>query len=173
VAHELAHQWFGNLVTMEWWTHLWLNEGFATWVSYLACNYLFPEWRVWDLFVTGSTSSAFNLDALETSHPIEVDIKAARDIDEVFDAISYNKGAAVINMIASFLGEQVFRDGLRRYLNTHKYGNASTIDLWTALSAASAIDVNVWIRCFACRYTDMCVCSVSCCHGPSKLDSLL
>eukprot|EP00698_Gefionella_okellyi_P014605 TRINITY_DN4053_c0_g1_i1.p1 TRINITY_DN4053_c0_g1~~TRINITY_DN4053_c0_g1_i1.p1 ORF type:complete len:874 (+),score=242.11 TRINITY_DN4053_c0_g1_i1:78-2624(+) len=146
VAHELAHQWFGNLVTMEWWTHLWLNEGFATWVAYLAMNQLFPQWKVWELFLNNNTASAFNLDALETSHPIEVDIKAARDIDEVFDAISYNKGASVINMVASFLTEDVFRKGMRAYLAKHKYANASTSDLWASLQLESGKPVSDIMR---------------------------
>nr|CAB3449347.1 unnamed protein product [Digitaria exilis] len=122
VAHELAHQWFGNLVTMEWWTHLWLNEGFATWVSYLAADQFFPEWNVWTQFLEESTTG-FKLDALAGSHPIEVakasllivysamtvDINHVDEIDEIFDAISYRKGASVIRMLQSYLGAEVFQ----------------------------------------------------------------
>ncbi|KAI7998124.1 Aminopeptidase M1 [Camellia lanceoleosa] len=86
VTHEVAHQWFGNLVTMEWWTHLWLNEGFATWVSYLVTDTLFPEWEIWTKFLE-DTAGGLHLDALETSHPVEVEIHYARSIDEVADDI--------------------------------------------------------------------------------------
>ncbi|KAK9273621.1 hypothetical protein L1049_018431 [Liquidambar formosana] len=109
VAHELAHQWFGNLVTMEWWTHLWLNEGFATWVSYLAADSLFPEWKIWTQFLVESTEG-LRLDGLAESHPIEVEINHAREIDEIFDAISYRKGASVIRMLQSYLGAECFQD---------------------------------------------------------------
>ncbi|KAF8388770.1 hypothetical protein HHK36_025450 [Tetracentron sinense] len=102
VAHELAHQWFGNLVTMEWWTHLWLNEGFATWVSYLATDSLFPQWKIWTQFLD-ETTEGLRLDGLAESHPIEVEISHAGDIDEIFDAISYNKGASIIRMLQSYL----------------------------------------------------------------------
>ncbi|XP_022732460.1 aminopeptidase M1-like isoform X2 [Durio zibethinus] len=108
VAHELAHQWFGNLVTMEWWTHLWLNEGFATWVSYLATDSLFPEWKIWTQFLDESTDS-LRLDGLAESHPIEVEINHAAEIDEIFDAISYKKGASVIRMLQSYLGAECFQ----------------------------------------------------------------
>ncbi|CAF2240874.1 unnamed protein product [Brassica napus] len=109
VAHELAHQWFGNLVTMEWWTHLWLNEGFATWVSYLAIDSLFPEWKIWTQFLDESTDG-LRLDGLEESHPIEVEVNHVAEIDEIFDAISYMKGASVIRMLQSYLGAEVFQD---------------------------------------------------------------
>jgi aminopeptidase N len=141
VAHELAHQWFGNLVTMEWWKELWLNEGFATFAGNQAVDHLFPMWDVWTRFVSAYTFSALQKDALKSSHPIEVEIKHSRDVDEIFDAISYNKGAAVIRMIADFLTEPVFKKGLNIYLNRHKYRNATTVDLWKALSDASGISV--------------------------------
>ncbi|KAL0000750.1 hypothetical protein SO802_014531 [Lithocarpus litseifolius] len=108
VAHELAHQWFGNLVTIEWWTHLWLNEGFATWVSYLAANHLFPEWKVWTQFLDDYTEG-LRLDGLAESHPIELEINHAREIDEIGNAISYNKGASVIRMLQSYLGAECFQ----------------------------------------------------------------
>jgi aminopeptidase N len=137
VAHELAHQWFGNLVTMDWWKELWLNEGFATWVGNQAIDHLFPEWDVWTRFVSSYTFSALNLDGLKSSHPIEVEVKNSHDIDEIFDAISYNKGAAVIRTIADFIGEANFRKGLNIYLKRHQYGNATTVDLWRAFAEAS------------------------------------
>ncbi|KAG6551916.1 hypothetical protein Mapa_006533 [Marchantia paleacea] len=136
VAHELAHQWFGNLVTMEWWTHLWLNEGFATWVSYLAIDYLFPEWRVWTQFVD-QTVEAFRLDGLVESHPIEVEVGHVREIDEIFDAISYKKGASIIRMLQTYLTPDVFQKGLDEYIKKFAYKNAATEDLWGVLSDVS------------------------------------
>ncbi|KAJ4789146.1 Aminopeptidase M1 [Rhynchospora pubera] len=136
VAHELAHQWFGNLVTMEWWTHLWLNEGFATWVSYLSADSLFPEWNVWTQFLSESTSG-LRLDALDGSHPIEVEINHASEIDEIFDEISYRKGASVIRMLQSYLGAETFQRGLASYVKKFAYSNAKTEDLWAVLEEES------------------------------------
>lgn len=141
VAHELAHQWFGNLVTMEWWTHLWLNEGFATWVSYLAADGLFPEWKIWTQFLDESTEG-LRLDGLSESHPIEVDINHAREIDEIFDAISYRKGASVIRMLQSYLGPDVFQRALAKYIKKHACSNAKTEDLWAVLEEESNQPVN-------------------------------
>lgn len=137
IAHELAHQWFGNLVTMEWWTHLWLNEGFASWIEYLAVDHLFPEWDIWTQFVYSDFSRALGQDSLENTHPIEVEVKDPNEIGEIFDAISYSKGASIIRMLESFLGAEPFRNGLSRYLKRHQYGNATTEDLWQALADAS------------------------------------
>ncbi len=137
IAHELAHQWFGNLVTMEWWTHLWLNEGFASWIEYLAVDHLFPEWQIWTQFVYSDLSRALDLDGLESTHPIEVEVKDPNEISEIFDAISYSKGSSIIRMLAAFLGEDDFRRGLHDYLKRHQYSNATTEDLWQALGEAS------------------------------------
>ncbi|KAL2545045.1 Aminopeptidase M1 [Forsythia ovata] len=142
VAHELAHQWFGNLVTMEWWTHLWLNEGFATWVSYLATDSLFPEWQIWTQFLEESTEG-LRLDGLAESHPIEVDINHAREIDEIFDAISYRKGASVIRMLQSYLGPECFQRALASYINRYACSNAKTEDLWSVLQEESGEPVNM------------------------------
>lgn len=136
VAHELAHQWFGNLVTMEWWTHLWLNEGFATWVSYLAADALFPEWKIWTQFLDDYTMG-LRLDALAESHPIEVDINHAREIDEIFDAISYRKGASLIRMLQNYLGAECFQRSLASYIKRFSCSNAKTEDLWTVLEEES------------------------------------
>lgn len=150
VAHELAHQWFGNLVTMDWWSELWLNEGFATWVGWYAVDHLHPDWDVWGQFVTDSMQSAFQLDALRTSHPIEVPVRNALEVDQIFDAISYLKGSSVIRMLAAHLTAETFLLGVSNYLKAHKYGNATTNDLWAALSEASGQDVNAlmtpWIK---------------------------
>ncbi|KAK6461119.1 arginine/alanine aminopeptidase [Scheffersomyces coipomensis] len=150
VAHELAHQWFGNLVTMKWWDELWLNEGFATWVGYSAVDYLFPEWDIFSGFVSESLQQALTLDGLRNSHPIEVPVIDALDIDQVFDAISYLKGASTILMISNYLGKDLFLKGVALYLNTHKYDNATSHDLWNAIGQVSnkQIDqiMNEWIK---------------------------
>lgn len=146
VAHELAHQWFGNLVTMEWWTHLWLNEGFASWIEYLAVDHLFPDWDIWTQFVHQDLASALHLDALRHTHPIEVEVKNPAEIGEIFDAVSYSKGASIIRMLSEYLGEEKFRKGLKRYLKRHQYGNAATADLWKALSEVSRRPVGRMMR---------------------------
>jgi puromycin-sensitive aminopeptidase len=137
VAHELAHQWFGNLVTMEWWTHLWLNEGFASYIEYLAVDKLFPEWNIWTQFAFADLGAGLRLDALKHTHPIEVDVHNPNEIGEIFDEVSYSKGASIIRMLAGYLGERQFRDGLRHYLKKHSYKNASTIHLWEAFEKVS------------------------------------
>ncbi|KAF8960586.1 hypothetical protein BGZ46_001541 [Entomortierella lignicola] len=150
VAHELAHQWFGNLVTMEWWEHLWLNEGFATWVGTLAVDHIFPDWGTWPNFVISEYQQGLSLDSLRSSHPIEVPVADPHEIHQIFDAISYSKGASVIRMLSEWLTVDIFLAGIRRYLKKHEYKNASTNDLWDALSEESNIDVrefmNTWTR---------------------------
>ncbi|KAI9352746.1 peptidase family M1-domain-containing protein [Obelidium mucronatum] len=141
VAHELAHQWFGNLVTMTWWNDLWLNEGFATFVGWLAVDHLFPAWNIWTNFIISEFSHALQLDGLRSSHPIDVDVKSAAEVGEIFDAISYSKGASVIRMLNDFLGGQKFMDGVRTYLQEFKYKNTVTADLWRHLSASSGEDI--------------------------------
>lgn len=133
VAHELTHQWFGNLVTMRWWTDLWLNEGFASWMEYLAVDNLFPEWHLWRQFAVDEQQTALKADALEYTHPIEVPVHHPDEIRTIFDVISYQKGASVIHMLNDYLGPEQFRDGLRHYLKTHAYKNTDTVDLWQAL----------------------------------------
>ncbi|KAF6036203.1 NPEPPS [Bugula neritina] len=137
VGHELAHQWFGNLVTMEWWTHLWLNEGFASFIEYLCVDFCFPEFDIWTQFVKQDLAEALELDALRNSHPIEVPVGHPAEVDEIFDAISYCKGASVIRMLHSWIGDEAFRKGLHQYLNKFAYKNAFTEDLWEALVESS------------------------------------
>nr|CAB3456894.1 unnamed protein product [Digitaria exilis] len=136
VAHELAHQWFGNLVTLEWWTHLWLNEGFATWMSHLAVDSFFPQWNIWTQFLD-DTTAGLKLDSLEESHPIEVEIHHASEVDEIFDAISYDKGASVIRMLQNYLGAERFQKALASYIRKFAYSNAKTEDLWAVLEEKS------------------------------------
>ncbi|KAK4186153.1 peptidase family M1-domain-containing protein [Podospora australis] len=150
VQHELAHQWFGNLVTMDWWDGLWLNEGFATWASWYSCNVFYPEWKVWETYVVDNLQRALSLDSLRSSHPIEVPVKRADEINQIFDAISYSKGSCVLRMISTYLGEDTFLEGVRRYLKKHAYGNTQTGDLWASLAEASGKSVEdvmqVWTK---------------------------
>lgn len=147
IAHELAHQWFGNLVTMKWWNDLWLNEGAASFFEYKGVNYVSPEWSMMDLFVLDITQTGLVLDSLTTSHAISVPVKDPSEIEAIFDTISYNKGASILNMLEGFLGENVFKKGLNEYLNVHAYANADTNDLWTVFSknANNTFDVKVII----------------------------
>jgi aminopeptidase N len=146
VAHELAHMWFGNLVTMRWWTDLWLNEGFASWVEYLAVDQLFPDWGMWTQFIADEQAVGLKLDALEHTHAVEVPIHHPDEIRTIFDAISYQKGSSVIHMLQNYLGAEVFRDGLRHYLKRHMYGNTDTVDLWAALGEISGKPVKEFMH---------------------------
>ena len=150
ISHEIAHQWFGNLVTMKWWNDLWLNESFATFMATKAVHDYYPTWDLWDQFLIGETSGAMSLDALKTSHPIDVKVNKPSEVREIFDEISYNKGGTVLRMLENFLGEKNFRNGLKNYLTKHKYGNATTEDLWDALEKVSRKPVrkmmNSWIK---------------------------
>eukprot|EP01038_Epipyxis_sp_PR26KG_P009699 gene9699-13056_t len=141
VAHELAHQWFGNLVTMSWWDGLWLNEGFAAFMEHFAVDALFPDYKIWEQYTTDAYGAAQRLDALKSSHPIIVPIKHAEEVEQVFDAISYCKGSTVVNMVAAVLGKEKFQEGLQLYMSRHAYGNTETIDLWNAWSEVSGKDV--------------------------------
>ncbi|MBF8267012.1 MAG: hypothetical protein HW388_520 [Dehalococcoidia bacterium] len=150
VAHEMAHMWFGDLVTMEWWDDLWLNESFASWMGDKAVDHLYPEWHMWTQFVFQDTNAGLSLDGLRNSHPIEVEVKDPNQIRELFDAISYSKGGAILRMLEEFLGAETFRQGLHAYLSAHQYANARTEDLWSALEAASGQPVtavmNTWVK---------------------------
>jgi puromycin-sensitive aminopeptidase len=137
IAHEIAHQWFGNLVTMEWWTDLWLNEGFASYMENFCTDHMFPEWHLWDLYLADRYAVALRLDALANSHPIEVTVHHPDEISEIFDMVSYAKGSAVIRMIAEYIGHDKFRDGLRHYLKKHSYKNTNTVDLWDSFEKVS------------------------------------
>jgi len=141
VAHELAHQWFGNLVTMEWWDDLWLNEGFANWMQHFCSDAINPDWDIWTEYVGDSQQRALALDGLRTSHPIQVPIKRAQEVEEVFDAISYCKGSALVRMLYRVLGPAHFRLGLQNYFKRHAYGNTETTDLTAAWAEASGMPI--------------------------------
>ncbi|GMT32249.1 hypothetical protein PFISCL1PPCAC_23546, partial [Pristionchus fissidentatus] len=141
VAHELAHLWFGDLVTMYWWTDLWLKEGFASFMEYLFVGHNYEEFKIWLRFARDEITSGMNLDALRNSHPIEVQIDNPNELDEIYDSITYAKSNCVNRMLCEYLGEETFQKGLRIYLARHSYKNATTVDLWNAHSEASGQDI--------------------------------
>uniref|UniRef100_A0A7N0RE91 Aminopeptidase n=1 Tax=Kalanchoe fedtschenkoi TaxID=63787 RepID=A0A7N0RE91_KALFE len=149
VTHELAHQWFGDLVTLEWWTDTWLNEGFATWLSYLAVDSLFPEWDVWFNFVIG-TESALWEDSLPETHPVVPKLNHVIEIDDVFDDIIYEKGAHIVRMLNAYLGPKTFQHSLAVYVKKYAWSNTRTDDLWDVLGEVSGLPVKYvmdsWVR---------------------------
>ncbi len=150
VAHEMAHMWFGDLVTMSWWNDLWLNESFASWMGNKAVDHLYPEWDMWTQFVTFDTNRGLSLDGLKSSHPVEQEVNNPAEIGQLFDAVSYSKGGAVLRMLEQYLGEEPFRAGLNLYVKRYEYGNARTTDLWDALGEASGRPVaemmDTWVN---------------------------
>src|SRR6266568_3274437 len=146
IAHETAHQWFGDLVTMAWWDNLWLNEGFASWMGTKCTARFNPQWEVWlekgvprdpTRRIGIAKEQAMEGDARATTHPIQQKIATEAEANSAFDDITYKKGQSFLRMLESFLGEEPFRDGIRRYMQAHKYSNSTTADLWNALSEAS------------------------------------
>ena len=136
VAHELAHMWFGDLVTMRWWNGIWLNEAFATFMEVAACDAFRPDWKRWETFSLERTA-AFETDSLASTRPVEFEVVSPADADGMFDVLTYEKGGALLRMLEQYLGEERFRDGIRHYLAKHSYGNTETSDLWDALEATS------------------------------------
>ncbi|KAH8927481.1 hypothetical protein BT69DRAFT_1330390 [Atractiella rhizophila] len=150
-SHEVAHMWFGNIVTMSWWEGLWLNEAFATLVGeYVVLDRIRPEWSVWDDFITSALKRALSLDATRSSHPIEVECQDSNRVNQIFDSISYEKGGSVLRMLMRFIGEKPFLNGVSIYLKRFIYSNSETTDLWNAISEASGFDVasmmNNWTK---------------------------
>jgi len=146
LAHEMAHQWFGDLVTMAWWDNLWLNEGFASWMGTKCTAHFNPQWEVWlrrnlprdpTRRVGITKEQAMEGDARSTTHPIQQPIATEAEANSAFDDITYKKGQSFLRMLESFLGQDVFRDGIRQYMATHKFSNSTTADLWNALSESS------------------------------------
>jgi len=142
IVHELAHQWFGDLVTMKWWDDLWLNESFATYLSYKVVDGIFPEWQVMSEFLSSETSGSLLVDSLSSTHPIHVEVRNETEAEQIFDAISYGKGASVLRMIESYMGEEEFKKGLSDFLKRFSYSNATASDLWDALEKASGKPVS-------------------------------
>ena len=148
VAHEIAHMWFGDLVTMEWWEGIWLNEAFATFMATMCTNAFRPEWRFWTGFGI-DRDMAMQVDGLHTTRPIEYEVISPDDTRGMFDVLTYEKGGSVLRMLEQWLGEETFRDGIRHYLKRHSYANTVTTDLWNALEEKSGQPVtdvaNTWI----------------------------
>ncbi len=143
IGHELAHQWFGDLVTMRWWNDLWLNESFANFMEKKSTDTLFPEWRVNELELADSKNTAFAIDQSKYTHPISVEVKTPAQISAIFDRISYEKGGRLLDMIEDYVVRDAFRKGLNAYLKKHAYSNASKDDLWDAIAGASRGSLNV------------------------------
>ncbi|MDB6037705.1 MAG: aminopeptidase [Verrucomicrobiales bacterium] len=140
VAHEIAHQWFGDLVTMAWWDNLWLNEGFASWMGTKCTDHFNPEWQIW-LRANAGKEYAMSRDARRTTHAIQQPVKNESAASDAFDEITYLKGQAFIRMLEAYVGEKEFRSGIRRYIKAHSYGSATTQDLWSALEKSSGKSV--------------------------------
>lgn len=137
VAHEMAHLWFGDLVTMKWWDDLWLNEAFATWMSVKAVDFIRPDWRSWEDF-TYSRLHAMRIDELISTRPIHAEVKNPLEAIEMFDGITYSKGASILRMLEIYLGEKIFQNGVQKYMKEHQFSNATTTDLWNSLQSASS-----------------------------------
>ena len=151
IAHELAHQWFGDLVTMEWWDNLWLNESFANMMEYVAVDALEPDWHIWEMFQTSEVPQALQRDATDGVQSVHVMVNDPREIDALFDgAIVYAKGSRMLVMVRALLGDKALREGLKNYFAAHKYANATGNDLWSALGDASGLDIgsimNSWLE---------------------------
>ncbi len=148
IAHELAHMWFGDLVTMRWWNGIWLNEAFATFMEVAACDAFRPDWKRWVSFGLERTA-AFEVDALRSTRPVEFEVRSPADAEGMFDVLTYEKGGALLRMLQQYLGEEAFRAGIGLYLRTHRYGNTETSDLWDALEKATGEPVrrimDTWI----------------------------
>ncbi|TPR47271.1 peptidase, partial [Apilactobacillus micheneri] len=151
VTHELAHQWFGDLVTMKWWDDLWLNESFANMMEYVSVDALEPDWHIWETFQTSEAPAALQRDAIDGVQSVHVQVNHPAEIDALFDpAIVYAKGARMLVMVRALIGDDALRTGLKNYFAAHKYNNATGNDLWDALGAASGIDLanimNSWLE---------------------------
>lgn len=150
VCHEIAHSWFGNLCTMDWWSDLWLNESFATYVGWICVDNINKDWGVFNEFVSDAVQESLDLDSLKNSHPVEVQVYYASEIDEIFDAISYKKGGSVVRMVAECVGVELFLKGVSNYLKKYSYSNAKSDDLWNSISEVSGLPitklVEPWIR---------------------------
>src|SRR5260370_13609917 len=142
IAHEIAHMWFGDLVTMKWWDDLWLNDSFATFMDYKSTDHAYPDWKVWQDLVRTSTAGAMGRDVLTKTQPIMANVHDPEEIEELFDEISYGKGASILRMIEAYIGSENFKRGVAEYLQKFRYRNASGHDLWSNLQEASGTDVS-------------------------------
>ncbi|KAJ3195936.1 Aminopeptidase 2 mitochondrial [Entophlyctis luteolus] len=148
LAHEISHHWIGNLVTMDWWNDLWLNEGFATFIGHLSISSLYPEWDVWTGFINSEFAQALSLDSLRSSHPVDVEVDSATEVMQIFDNICYSKGASIIRMLHDFIGSKKFMEAVRTYLQAFKFKNVTNAELWEHMSSASGEDVLGLMQCW-------------------------
>jgi len=150
ICHEISHMWFGNLVTMKWWTYLWLNEGFARYMEHIAIEEIRPNYKIWEKFYPQIQVEAFNADTIPHTHPVEIECKATNEIDKIFDTISYSKGASLVKMLNDFIGEEDFKKAIRLYLRQHLYSNTVSNDLWKAFDEVTGKPItemmNKWIQ---------------------------
>ena len=150
IGHEIAHMWFGDLVTMKWWNDLWLNESFATFMESKMTDKLYPEWNIWSDFLLQLTADAMNGDALSHTHPIEVEVRSPEEVSQIFDEISYGKGGSTLRMIEAYVGDEAFRVGVSKYLKNFSYSNAEGRNLWKSIEEASNTPVEdlmeAWVK---------------------------
>eukprot|EP01083_Nonionella_stella_P069908 186674_1 len=145
IAHEFAHQWFGDIVTMTWWDDLWLNEGFASFVEHIGTNYSSPAFDIWNFFLI-NMDNVLSIDASYYTHPIQLTVNDPNEIDTLFDSVTYDKGMSVIRMLYTFMGSESFMNGIQSYLKSHVYGSAKTQQLWEALGGETIINMmNTWV----------------------------
>jgi aminopeptidase N len=171
ISHEIAHQWFGDLVTMRWWDDIWLNEGFATWMENKPLASWHPEWHI-ERRETSDTIGALSLDSLESTRPIRFKVDTPDEINEVFDAIAYQKTAAVLRMVESYVGPESFRRGVASYLNKYSYGNAAGNDFWTEVARVTGKPVDRIMRSFVDTIGAPVITVRNKCIGPKKQMSL-
>jgi len=170
IAHEMAHQWFGDLVTMKWWDDIWLNEGFANWMESRPLATIRPDWNI-AVDEALDNQAALGVDALKTTHPVHAAVDTPAEIDEAFDAITYEKGASVLRMVENYVGADAFRRGVNNYLQAHAYGNATSQDFWKAMSDASGKPVDRILPSFINQAgAPLLEVSLSCINNRSTLD---
>ena len=170
IAHEMAHQWFGDLVTMKWWDDIWLNEGFASWMENRPLAAIRPDWNI-AVDQAIDNQAALGLDALKNTHAVHASVESPAQIDEAFDAITYQKGASVLRMIENYLGADTFRKGVNAYLQAHAYGNATSQDFWDTMTTASGKPIDRILPTFVNQPgAPLLEVSLSCVNNRSQLD---
>ncbi|EDV28937.1 uncharacterized protein TRIADDRAFT_18529 [Trichoplax adhaerens] len=172
VCHEIAHQWFGNLVTLTWWNNLWLNEGFASYMENIGASYTNPEFQMMRQFPMTSTSRAMRVDGYKSAKPISVQVTTVRQIGTMFNAISYDKGAALLHMLHTELGDLAFRKGIQIYLNKHKFSNADDSDLWKAFRKVSLI-IKIYKKQGFCTSANYSTVNIQFLHGQYDVEGLM
>lgn len=151
VSHEVSHQWFGNLVTMDFWDDLWLNEGFATWLLWYAMDHFHPDWNVWEDYIVYTLLTAFTIDSRVSSHSINMSIETLADIEQAGDEITYQKGCALVVMLFDFLGKDAFFGGLKQYISSYAWANAKAADLWQSFASYTGLNIGAIMHCWVTR----------------------